>query len=108
MIKTTAIFLLLSNISFAQLPTQQKATQFDKFINKPEIEWAAYINDTIRFKKINLNNLLFSRLVKNEIKISLPVGSGSDEANQIRYLNKKSIDEKLLYQKNQITIFDSY
>ena len=87
--KIIPLLLLVSNASFAQLPTQQKATQFDKFINKPEIEWAAYINDTIRFQKINLNNLLFSRLVKNEIKISLPVGSGSHEANQIRYLNKK-------------------
>ena len=105
--KIIPLLLLVSNASFAQLPTQQKATQFDKFINKPQIEWAAYINDTIRFQKINLNKLLFSRLVKNEIKISLPVGSGSHEANQIRYLNKKSIDEKLLYQKNQITIFDS-
>ena len=101
-----AILLQLSNASFAQSPTQQIVTQFDKFINKPEIEWAAYINDTIRFEKVNLNKLLFIRFAKNEIKASLPVGSGSPEAEQISYLKKKEID-RVKFHANDIPSFDS-
>lgn len=104
--KLTTILLLLSNITFAQLPTQQTATQFDKFINKPEIEWAAYINDTISFERVNLNNLLLTRLSKNEIKASLPVGSGSIQADQIRYTTKKELDH-LKSHNDEIAVFDS-
>ncbi len=104
--KLTTILLLLSNTCFAQLPTQQRATQFDKFINKPEIEWAAYINDTIRFERVNLNNLLLTRLSKNEIKASLPVGSGTFQTDQIIYKNKKDID-KIKLPVDEIPVFDS-
>lgn len=105
--KLTAIFLLLSNGLLAQVPTGQKATPFDKFISKPEIEWAAYINDTVRFKKVNFNALLLKRLTAGEIRASLPVGSGSYQADKISYLNKKEIDDKILYTKNRVAVFDS-
>ncbi len=101
-----AILLLLSNASFAQLPTQQIVTRFDKFINKPEIEWAAYINDTIRFESLSLNRILLTRLAKEEIKASMPVGSGSAEADQIKYSKKKDID-LIKFPVNEIAIFDS-
>lgn len=88
------IFLLLLPVSpvFAQLPTEQKATRFDRFITRPEIEWAAYINDTIRFENPNLNRILLLRLARNEIRASLPAGSGSSDADRVKYLKKKDID----------------
>lgn len=104
--KIIPLLLLLSNNLFAQSPTQQKETGFDKFINKPEIEWAAYINDTTRFEKVNLNKILFTRLIKNEIKASLPVGSGTPEADQVKYLKKRDID-RVRFSSNEIPVFDS-
>lgn len=87
-----ALLLLFSQTSMAQLPTEQKSTPFDKFIQKPEIEWAAYINDTIRFEDPNLNRLLLDRLSRNQIKATLPVGYGTDETARIRFKTLKEID----------------
>ena len=103
---TTPLLIFLSNLLFAQAPTQQKATVFDKFINKPEIEWAAYINDTNRFEQVHLNKILLIRFAKKEIKASLPVGSGSFEANQVKYLNKKDID-RVKFSSSQVAVYDS-
>ena len=98
MIKTTAIFLLLSNISLAQLPTQQRATQFDKFINKPKIEWAAYASDTFNFNNGQLNVLLLKRFTANKIKASLPVESRTNQTNKINYKPIDSVNNIILYQ----------
>ena len=98
MIKTTAIFLLLSNISLAQLPTQQKATQFDKFINKPKIEWATYASDTFNFNNGQLNVLLLKRFTANKIKASLPVESRTNQTNNITYKPIDSVNNIILYQ----------
>lgn len=84
------LLLLLSNISFAQ--NGPAPTQFDKFVNKPNIEWAAYASDTFNFTKADLNNLLLTRIEKNEIKASLPVESRTGRADQIKYTIKDSID----------------
>ena len=84
------LLLLLSNISFAQY--KPRPTQFDKFVNKPNIEWAAYASDTFNFTKADLNNLLLNRIGKNEIKASLPVESRTNGADQIKYTIKDSID----------------
>jgi len=93
--KFVVIFILLSNVSFSQnLP---KPTQFDTFITKPNIEWAAYANDTIRFEEKSFNKLLFQRMEREEIKVSLPVWSGSNDANYISYLKKDSLNEEVLY-----------
>lgn len=104
--KLTALLLLFSNAVHAQLPTQQKLTPFDKFISRPEIEWAAYINDTTRFENINLNKILLLRLAKNEIKASLPVGSGTSQAGQIKFSTKKEIDA-IKFRSDEVAIFDS-
>ena len=88
--KLTVIFILLSNSSFAQNKPQQ--TQFDKFIHKPKIEWAAYASDTFNFDIAGLNNLLLNRLTKNEIRASLPIESRSKEANQIKFVPKDSVN----------------
>ena len=89
--KLTLILLLSSQISFAQNKSQP--TQFDKFVNKPGIEWAAYASDTINFTSTDLNNLLLKRISNNEIKASKPVESRTAEANKITYSSLDSIDQ---------------
>ncbi len=79
----TVILLLLSNISFAQVKLQP--TQFDKFVNKPKIEWAAYASDTFNFDNADLNNIILTKMYKNEIKGTLPRESRND-SNPIKYL----------------------
>lgn len=89
---TLLCFLLTSLLAVAQLPTLQKATPFDKFISQPPIRWAAYINDTVRFERYNLTRLLIEKFAKGQIKASLPVGFGSADAMQVKYLRKEAID----------------
>ena len=106
MIKTlTGIFILLSSISYAQDRTG--ATQFDEFISKSAIEWAAYVNDEVKFEKVQLNRLLLERLIKKEIKATLPVYYGLNDANPITYLDKDSVDNVMLYPGNRLLPYDS-
>lgn len=86
-------FLLLAgNISFAQFPVQSKMpTQFDKFILKNKIEWAAYISDTVRFTENNLNQILRDQFEKNGIKVSLPVTARTASSNKITYATKSTV-----------------
>ena len=104
--KLTPLLLIISNLAFAQLPTQQRTTPFDKFVAKPEIEWAAYISDTIRFEKPNLNKLLLIRFGKNEIKAAMPVGSGSEEADIIKYKKLAAVD-KIKFAEMMVSVYDS-
>lgn len=84
----TAAFTVICSISFAQSPA--KPTQFDKFISKPSVEWAAYVNDQVKFDKEHLNKILLERLIKKEIRAALPVYYGINDSNPISYLNKDS------------------
>jgi Gliding motility associated protein GldN len=102
--KLTGIFLLIANISFAQYKPQP--TQFDKFVHKPNIEWAAYASDTFNFTTADLNNLLLNRLGKHEIKASLPTESRTNSANQIKYTSQDSIDDAF-YGDNADLLMDS-
>lgn len=106
-IKLTAILLLITNIAFAQYRNQPTPTQFDKFISQPNIEWAAYNNDTIRFEKIVFNNLLLRRLAKDEIRAAMPITFGIDNMHPVLLKKKKDIDRNVLYPVNEIPIFDS-
>ncbi|MBK8519940.1 MAG: hypothetical protein IPL54_03345 [Chitinophagaceae bacterium] len=87
----TLILVLATQISFAQYKPQP--TPFDKFVNKPGIEWAAYGSDTINFTSIDLNNLLLKRIINNEIKASKPVESRTAETATITYSPLDSIDQ---------------
>jgi hypothetical protein len=89
--KLTLIFFFANQILFAQNKTQP--TPFDKFVNKPGIEWAAYASDTVNFTSADLNNLLLKRISKNEIKASKPVESRTTEADKITYSPQDSIDQ---------------
>lgn len=88
--KLTFIFLFASQVLFAQ--NKPIPTQFDKFVNKAGIEWAAYASDTINFTSVDLNNLLLKRISKNEIKASKPVESRTAETDKITYCPLDSID----------------
>jgi len=90
----TVAFILTNSISFAQSPAGP--TPFDKFISKPSVEWAAYLNDQVKFEKEHLNKILLERLIKKEIKAALPVYNGINDANPIIYLNKDSAGDLLI------------
>ncbi len=87
--KLIVVLLFVCTSSFAQL--KPEPTQFDKFVNKPKIEWAAYASDTFNFK--GFNTLLLNRLYKKHIKASLPVDSRTQQANNIEYVHIDSIDK---------------
>jgi hypothetical protein len=93
--KLTAICLLLSQVSLAQFKPQP--TPFDKFINQPKIEWAAYASDTFNFNNGQLNELLLKRFTANKIKASLPVESRTTQTNNIIYKPIDSVNNIILY-----------
>jgi len=86
----TVLILLISQVSFAQI--KPIPTQFDKFVTKPGIQWAAYASDTFNFDHAGLNNLLLNRLTKNKIKASLPVESRTAAVNNIKYVPIDSVN----------------
>jgi hypothetical protein len=89
--KLTLIILVTSQCSFAQ--NKPLPTQFDKFVTRPGIEWAAYVSDTVNFTSSDLNNLLLKRISKNEIGASKPVEGRTTEAEKITYSPLDSIDQ---------------
>ena len=94
--KLTAICLLLSQVSLAQF--KPLPTPFDKFINQPKIEWAAYASDTFNFNNGQLNELLLRRFTAHEIKASLPIESRTVETNRITYKPLDSVNNIILFQ----------
>lgn len=94
--KTLTIFLLfLTSFLFAQ--NSVTPNQFDRFINAPSIEWAAYINYKARFEKDSFNKRIIYRLIKKEIAAAFPIYFGSDDPDQLKYLSKEEIDSMVLY-----------
>jgi Gliding motility associated protein GldN len=102
--KLIVIFFFTGNIIFAQ--NKPEPTQFDKFVNKPKIVWAAYASDTINFANAGLNIMLLNRLGKKEIKASLPIESRTSGSNQIRYITLDQIDNTF-YGDNEDLVMDS-
>jgi hypothetical protein len=56
------VFLICSYCCQAQDFIKRVPTQFDHFITAPSIEWAAYVNDSIRFTQPNLSAILVKRM----------------------------------------------
>ena len=105
-VKLFVIFLVLSEVCTAQ--KNNDPTRFDKFINRPEISWAAYANDTFDFDNANLNNILLERLIKKKIKATLPAESRTVTANSIKYVRYDSIFNSYFRDKNPvIPVIDS-
>jgi hypothetical protein len=107
-IKLTLLLILLCHIGFAQNYDQSTPTQFDKFINQPQIEWASYANVSLGFEPVVLNKVLLERFIKKEIKAALPIESGLPQANTVRLLSKKSIDSIIHFPGlNNVNLYDS-
>lgn len=90
------LFCVSLVFSFLYAPAQfveqtKEPTQFDRFITKDRVDWAAYITDTIRFPLVNFSELLRKRFESGEIRVSLPVTSRSNTANNIQYPGKEKV-----------------
>ncbi|MES2849272.1 MAG: hypothetical protein V4685_09455 [Bacteroidota bacterium] len=90
--KPLTILLIFWNINIGN--AQVIPTQFDTFINKASIEWAAYFLDTVRFTEPNLSDILIERMEKQEIKTSRPIIGGTKWANKIIYTDRKQNKER--------------
>lgn len=103
------IFALVFLITGTGLQAQNKPvpTQFDRFIQRPGIEWAAYASDTFNFTNAGFNLLLLNRLNKKQVKASLPVESRSSEAGNIRYTGIDSIEHAFYGDDNTFVLVDS-
>lgn len=101
---TLLLVCISKQLSAQYLPVP---TPFDAFINKPSVEWAARANDTFRFEKSGLNQVLCSRYAKNEIKAALAVSNNITEAGSIQYLPKDKLDKKVSGPGLVLPVFDS-
>jgi hypothetical protein len=84
------LFLLIFTTKiFAQNYTRVE-TPFNSFIKSPTVLWSINADDTIRFGKPKLADLLVKKIRQGKIKASGYIEEDSKEENNIRYL---SIDE---------------
>jgi hypothetical protein len=99
------LLLFCSEHLFAQTSIYPipNATQFDSFINNRSIEWAMYVNDTIRFNNPNLSVLLIDLMKAGKIKTATFNEDDRKEANDIHYTSVTE-NEKAL---RPIPIIDS-
>lgn len=103
----TLLLLFIGAVCNAQLYYEQKRlTQFDTFINRPSVEWAAYANDSIRFTNPNLSEILVKRMEKGEIKSASPFSYGSPSLDTIVCTNR-SDNEKMFDPGLPGDIYDS-
>jgi hypothetical protein len=86
---------------------QQQPTQFDKFINQPSIEWAAYANDTFNFEPKHFNKMLTNRLAKKEITATFALYTDMQENSHFSWKSKKEIDDRMLVRDDTILINDT-
>lgn len=89
-----AVLLIFHASAWAQAPSTQVPTPFDRFIASPAVTWAAYINDTVRFHDFNLTKLLIEKFSAGKIRASMPVGFGSDDARRLKYCSKRYLDRQ--------------
>lgn len=87
----TIILLILTRLSFAQ---SSVPTQFDTFISRPSIQWAAYVFDSLRFQKHNLASILVHRMTDNQIITSLPLNAGAKEVDCIEYCLSDDVKDR--------------
>lgn len=83
------LFITSSNLAIAQ--NQQTPTQFDTFINRSSIEWAAYASDTFRCLGHNLNALLRKKFQNGEIKVTMGLNRGLNDGNIPEYQTPEDI-----------------
>lgn len=101
----SVLLLTVCIIAKAQYHQQSTPSQFDRFISKSEIEWAAYASDTFHFA--SFNKMLIGRFKNGEIKAALPVHRGVSDQGLIEYVPYDSLNSIVLYPSNICPIFDS-
>jgi hypothetical protein len=99
--------MLVARMASGQSISDHGPSQFDKFVLSPRIEWAQYIDDTIRFENPSLNKILAKRFEKNEIRSSLPVELNWNHRQPLAYTKKTKLDDQMLYPLCQLPIYDS-
>lgn len=77
-------FLLFSSAGFAQ-DIETRETQFNRFVKRPDIEWAMFRYDSISLDNSDFNQLLINRMKKKEIKTAEWMWGGSKEEQKIIY-----------------------
>ncbi len=100
------IFFIIHFSSSAQTNSPTSKTNFNKFIEKPSIEWAMYHNDTLQTDSPDLRDILITKMKEKRIKIFAAEIAGNINENNIS--NKKtSYDLAKLDDIQTISIFDS-
>ena len=81
-----------TSIAVAQFAYETKTpTPFDKFVTDDDIEWAAYISDTVRFSAVNFNEYLRKRFEKDEIKSTPAVEPRSAGAQNVQFKSRAEV-----------------
>ncbi|MGG9964547.1 hypothetical protein [Ferruginibacter sp. SUN106] len=83
-------------------------TQFDTFINRPSVEWAAYMWGKVKGEKINFNKLLLNRYSKNEITGTFALYREFVSEYTLDFIKKDSLDKKALYPFCIMRPYDPY
>lgn len=100
------VFLIGSYCCRAQDFIKRVPTKFDYFITAPSVEWAAYVNDSIRFTQPNLSSILVKRMEKGAIRTTYPIWGGTIHANKTRYTNLEQ-HQRMFYFACELPVYDS-
>ncbi|MFN0083170.1 MAG: hypothetical protein ACKVOM_11700, partial [Ferruginibacter sp.] len=90
----TFIFFIFHFSSSAQTNSTISKTKFNKFIEKPSIEWAIYHNDKLQTDSPDLKNILLTKAKEKKIKIFAPMGFLTQDEKTINYINYDDIKNR--------------
>lgn len=82
-------------------------SQFDKFIYRPNIEYAFYADDTVHFSQFNLSHFLVEKMQNLKIVGAEPIWARSLSANHIHYYNKNNLEYLIYEQRDWEYMYDS-
>jgi hypothetical protein len=88
--------VLMATALILCLAADSQENQFNRFVKKESVRWAAYISDTVRFSEKNLSAILRSRIKKGNIVAAEPfshemMGTGF----KIRYISNGETEKKI-------------
>jgi len=89
--RNTILLVLIGMCSQATAQFRPASTQFDTFINRPSVEWAAYASDTVRCPNLNLNALLRERFKKGDIHVTFGLDREMNDENILDYKTPEDI-----------------
>ncbi len=97
---------LYSSTLFGQNYYTTQKTNFNKFVEKPNIEWAMYRNDTLQTDKPDLRDMLLTKMREKKIKIFAFEISGNISENNLG-IKKANYTTDDLDHAQLIPMFDS-